>query len=62
MSLINISQTVVSSFWRQISTDGKEPKIERRSSSERRSQADRRKEQRFGDVVDRRKKAERRSE
>ncbi len=61
MSLINISQTVVSSFRRQIAAEGKEPKIERRSS-ERRNQADRRKEQRIGNTVDRRKKAERRSE
>ncbi len=60
MNIINIGQTVVSSFRRQGDEQGTESKIERRSS-ERRTQVDRRKEKRFGDMVDRRQKVCRRS-
>ncbi len=60
MNIINIGQTVVSSFRRQIGEQRKDSKIERRSS-ERRTHTDRRKEQRFGDVLNRRQPTDRRS-
>lgn len=60
MNIINIGQTVVSSFRRQIGEQRKDSKIERRSS-ERRTYADRRKEHRFGDVLNRRQQTDRRS-
>ncbi len=59
MNLISISQTVVSSFRRQSSYQGTESKIECRSK-ERRIRADRRKEPRFGDGVERRQQVDRR--
>ncbi len=60
MNILNISQTVTSSSRRQRGEQRKEPKIEHRSS-ERRNCADRRKEQRFGDMADRRQQTDRRS-
>ncbi len=60
MDIINITQTLASNFRRKTAFGERNSKVERRSS-ERRIHADRRKEPRFGDMVERRQQIDRRS-
>lgn len=58
MNIVEISQSVVTRIRRQNNNQG----TERRRGSERRIHTDRRKEARFGDVIDRRQQDDRRSD